>query len=503
MVKNVLEYLESSEKRFPERVAYKDERESYTFFQTGQTARAVGTAVAGLNQKGRPVAVLMEKSASMIVSFLGIAYGGMCYCPVDVQMPAERIRAVLKVLDPAAVITETEFLPLTEELSVSCPVFLFHDLKGKQADLGLLKEIRSRSETEDPLYVLFTSGSTGVPKGVLMSHKVIINNMEWLKKEFDFSEQDVMGNQAPLHFDVSVHDVYCPLAFGCSTVIIPSGYFSFPAKLFPFLNENRVSGIFWVPFALCAAADLGAFETEVPRFLRHVFFAGEVMPVKQLNVWRNFLPDVTYVNMYGSTETHVTMYYKVDREFSDGERLPLGSPCANIEVMVLDKEGRPVKPGTDAIGELCIRGGYFALGYYGNEALTREKFVRDPMLPDSETPVYRTGDMVGFNERGELIYINRTDYQVKRLGYRIELGEIEAAAGGIDGIGRCACVYDEKKKTILFFYSGKPLERKSLVAALSRRLPRYMMPGRFFCLEKLPLNGSGKIDRKRLKELYV
>lgn len=227
------------------------------------------------------------------------------------------------------------------------------------------------------------------------------------------------------------------------------------------------------------------------------------MPVKQLNDWRRYLPKAEFVNMYGSTETHVCTYYRLTREFSDAETLPIGGPCENIGILILDDEDRQVTPGTEAVGELCIRGGAFALGYYGNERLTGERFTQNPLNRRYPEMIYRTGDLVSFNERGELLYHNRRDYQVKRLGYRIELGEIEAAAGRIPGIVRCACLYDAKKKTILFLYSGNPLERKVMVSCLSERLPKYMMPGRYIYLEEMPLNGNGKIDRRRLKELYV
>ncbi len=502
MVKSVLEYLEASEEKFPSRCAYEDIQNSYTFSETGQMARAIGSRIGKLNAQGRPVAVLMEKSVSMIVSFLGVIYGGCCYCPIDVTMPKERIRSIFSVLDPAAVIFEEGTEKLLEELDPGCPSFSFQDLIQETVDEDLLKEIRSRAVDTDAMYVLFTSGSTGVPKGVVMNHKVIINNMEWLERVFSFTEETVMGNQVPLYFDVANHDIYSPLKFGCRTVLIPTEFFSFPTKLIPFLNEHRVSCVFWVPFALCVAAEFDVLSTQKPEFLRHIFFAGEVMPVKQLNYWRAHVPEADYVNMYGSTETHVCTYYRLDREFSDDETLPIGRACDNIDLLVLDEENQPLEPGSGNIGELCLRGSAFAAGYYGNPSLTAERFVQNPLNTRFPERIYRTGDMVSYNERGELLYQNRRDFQVKRLGYRIELGEIEAAAWDIPGLERCACLYEPKKKSILFLYSGTPLERKALTGCLSRKLPRYMMPARYIHLEEMPLNGNGKIDRRRLKELY-
>ncbi len=503
MIRSVLEFLEASEGRFQDYCAYEDSRERYTFGRAGRTARAIGSRIGALDAHQKPVAVLMEKSASMIVAFLGIVYGGCCYCPIDVSMPADRILTILSVLKPAAVITEPAQAELAAGLDLTCPVWLFDELSQEPVNAPLLASVRSRQVDSDPLYILFTSGSTGVPKGVVVSHRVIINNMEWLEKEYDFRPEDILGNQVPLYFDVSDHDVYCPLKFGCSTVIIPQEHFTFPANLIAFLNEHHVTAIFWVPFALSVVANLRGFEAEVPKYLRYVFFAGEVMPLKQLNYWRRYVPDALYCNMYGPTETYVCTYYNLDREFSDDETLPIGRPCGNIDILVLDEENRLVLPGSGKEGELCVRGCTLASGYYNNPERTAERFVQNPLNSAYPEIIYRTGDLVSYNDRGELLYHDRLDFQIKRLGYRIELGEIEAAAGLIPEIRDCACIYDRGKQMILFLYTGTQLDKRVLSKTLSGRIPRYMMPNKYIYLEEMPHNANGKIDRKRLKELYV
>lgn len=503
MIRSVLEFLETSERRFRDRCAYEDGEKSYTFAETGETARTIGSRIAALNAFQRPVAVLMEKSASMIVAFLGAVYGGCCYCPIDVTMPADRIRTIFSVLKPAAVITESTQTALAENVSADCPILLFDDLAQGQVDTELLNTVRRRQVDSDPLYILFTSGSTGVPKGVVVSHRVVINNMQWLEKEYDFGPSDVMGNQVPLYFDVSDHDVYCPLKFGCRTVIIPPENFTFPANLIAFLNEHHVTAIFWVPFALSVVANLRGFEAEVPKYLRYVFFAGEVMPMKQLNYWRKYVPDALYCNMYGPTETYVCTYYNLDREFADDESLPIGWPCGNIDILVLDEQNRLVLPGSGKEGELCVRGCTLASGYYNNSERTAERFVQNPLNSAYPEIIYRTGDLVSYNDRGELLYHDRLDYQIKRLGYRIELGEIEAAAGRMPEVEECACIYDRGRQMILFLYTGTQTDKKILSKTLSGRIPRYMLPNKYIYLDEMPRNANGKIDRKRLKELYV
>jgi len=502
MIKSVLDYLENSASLYGERCAYKDKGHQFSFLQVRTMARRVGTGIGRLHAYNRPVAVFMEKSASMIVAFLGAVYGGCCYCPIDITMPEDRLSVIMSALDPAAVVVGAGGAGQAGQMGLSCPVYTFEELCCLPEDASLLDSVRRRRVDTDPLYILFTSGSTGVPKGVVVSHRVIINNMEWLEEQYGFGPEDVMGNQAPLYFDVSDHDVYCPLKFGCSTVIIPPEHFTFPARLMAFLNEEKVTGIFWVPFALSTVANLRGLEACAPRYLKYVFFAGEVMPLKQLNYWRRFVPDALYCNMYGPTETYVCTYFNVDREFKDDETLPIGFPCGNVDILVLDKENRQVDRESGGEGELCVRGCTLAFGYYNNPDRTHERFVQNPLNPHYPEVIYRTGDMVSYNERGELVYHDRMDYQIKRLGYRIELGEIEAASGNIPEIRDCACIYDPARQMILFLYTGKKLDKKELSGKLSPKLPKYMMPNRYIYLEEMPRNQNGKIDRKRLKELY-
>ena len=223
------------------------------------------------------------------------------------------------------------------------------------------------------------------------------------------------------------------------------------------------------------------------------------MPNKQLNMWRKAYPDILYANLYGPTEiTDVCTYYIVDREFDDADPLPIGRPCRNTDILVLNKDNCLVAEGE--IGELCVRGVSLSYGYYNNDERTKEAFIQNPLNPYYREMIYRTGDLVKYNEYGEIVYISRKDYQIKHMGHRIELGEIENAVYSVSGIDRCCCLYHDKKKKIMLFYTASA-EIPNLKELIKDKLPDYMIPGIYRFLDNMPLNLNGKIDRVKLKTL--
>ena len=377
------------------------------------------------------------------------------------------------------------------------------DLAARPADEALLASLRARIKSSDPLYILFTSGSTGMPKGVVGTHQTVLNNLEWLASRFDLGPDDVLGNQAPLHFVVADHDLYCPLKFGCSSFFIPAGYFSFPAKLIPLLNQHRVTTVFWVPFALGTIASLRALDEILPEFLRYVFFVGEVMPVSQLNYWREHVPSAHYINLYGSTEMYMCCYYEADREYAETDTLPIGGPCGGSGILVLDEMDREILPGMEETGELCIRGFAVGPGYYRDPEQTARKFIQNPLEPAAREMIYLTGDLVRVLEL--MACWNSADGRTTRSsiwGTGSNWVRSKPQPGSCPEISSCACVYDQKKQRILFFYDGTETDRKTISSSLSQQLPRYMLPSRYVYLDPLPRNASGKIDRKFLQEQY-
>ena len=254
---------------------------------------------------------------------------------------------------------------------------------------------------------------------------------------------------------MSVTDLFSTVKCGGTYNIIPKEYFSFPVKLIEYINDRKINTLYWVPSALGIAFNWNLFEYIAPQYIQTVLFAGEVMPSKYLNYWKKYLPHCTFANLFGPTETtDICTFYVVDRDFSDDEAIPIGRSCDNCDVMLIKDDGTPALPGEE--GEMMVRGSFLADGYYNDDKKTVSAFIQNPLNDKYPEKVYRTGDIARLNEKGEFIYINRRDFQIKRMGYRIELGEIETAANSLCGVISAAAVYEQKKEKIILIYEGIP-----------------------------------------------
>lgn len=283
-------------------------------------------------------------------------------------------------------------------------------------------------------------------------------------------------------------------------VILPKKLFSMPARLLDTLCDHQVTTLIWAVSALCLVSQLKGFTYKVPSRINKVLFSGEAMPVKQLNIWRKYLPDTRYVNLYGPTEiTCNCTYYEIGREFADDEKIPIGNPFPNEKVFLLDENDKLVNK-TGITGEICVGGTSLALGYYRNPEQTKRAFVQSPLNPNYPELIYRTGDLASYNENHELCFAGRKDFQIKHMGHRIELEEIEIALNSYSLIERACCVFDAQKSRITAFYVGN-MEGKEISVKMRETLPVYMIPTVFHSLPELPITANGKVDRKKLLEM--
>ncbi len=497
-MKSILEYFEKTVERFPEKVGFTDSGREAAFSEVKQRARAIGSFLAQKGSK-HPVAILIDKKVNCIDTMLGALYAGDFYIVVDVHSPVDRIENILGVLDDLLIVTDEQSEALAKELKLD--YFLYEEIIKTEEQPEVLGQIRSRMCDMDTAYILFTSGSTGMPKGTIVSHRALISYINWVTEEFKFDETTSFGSQTPLYFSMSVTDFYSTVKCGCTYHIIPKQNFSFPMNLIKFLNEHRVNTIYWVPTAISILSNWKAFDVAKPEYLKMVLFAGEVMPTKQLNYWIHTLDSkIVYANLFGPTETtDICTFYVVNREFEDDESLPIGKPCDNCEVFLVNEEGKLAGQGEE--GEMYVRSTFMADGYYKNPEKTKEAFVQNPLNSYYPERVYRTGDLVKYNEQGELIYISRKDFQIKRRGYRIELGEIEAGANSVEKVKACVCVYDKEKDCLALVYEGGVKDPEVIREAVRKKVPPYMMPDQVIRVKNMPQNANGKIDRKKLKEL--
>lgn len=501
MVQNILDYLEVSAAECPDKAAFEDLEASYTYAQVVEYGKRIGSALAELLPQNAPVPVLMEKEAWTLNVFMGAVYAGCFYSLVEPEQPAERILTILSTLEAELLVTSRKLEEKVRALGFSGKILLAEELAEQEIREEVLSARREAFCDVDPLYTNFTSGSTGTPKGVVVSHRSVIDFTEHFVRLFGIGRDDVIANQAPFDFDVSVKDIFPALKTGATIEVIPKKFFSVPKKLLDFLDDRKVTNLTWAVSALCIISMLKGFRYKVPETIRRVMFSGEVMPVKHLNYWRSYLPDALYVNLYGPTEiTCNCTYYIVDREFAEDEILPVGKAFPNERVFLLDEEDHLVtEPGK--LGEICVSGTALALGYYRNWEKTEEVFTQNPLNSRYLEPIYRTGDLGRYDEQGALYYVTRKDFQIKHMGHRIELGEIEAAFQALDGVSRVCCIYDEPNTKIVGFYVGTP-DAKEIIEGLTEKLPRFMIPNVFCKVEQMPITKNGKIDRKALMEEY-
>ena len=497
---NLIELFEETVKRYPQKVAVIDKDREITFSALHQQSLRLASRLISMGiAQNKPVGVFLDKSIESVYANLGILYAGDFYMNLDIKTPAERIRNIIQLVEPAAIISTTRQIKPIEGIIPSTTQVILLDEADETADVdatAILRRLSTIIDT-DPSCIINTSGSTGTPKGVVLNHKSFFDFIEWAIDTFHFGDDLVMGSLSPIVFDIYSFELCMLMAKASTLVVLPAHLAAFPAKILEVLEQHKVNFLFWVPTIMVNIANMDLLSTFKLESLKTVWFAGEVFPTKQYNYWHHHLPQTTFANLYGPIEiTLDCTYYIINKEIPDEEPLPIGYPCRNTDILVLDDEDRLVKEA-NVEGELCVRGTSLAMGYYNNPEKTAAAFVQNPLNKAYPEVIYRTGDIVCYNEEGLIMFKGRKDNIVKHQGYRTDLGEIEHVIINTLKLVKNGCiVYNQAEKQITLFYEAEeevPVTEFRL--SIGKVLPKYMIPTAYHRLEQLQRNANGKIDR--------
>jgi amino acid adenylation domain-containing protein len=514
--------------RHPRRPAVASGGCELTYQELDRLSNKVARALLGLGvAPGDRVGLLAPKSAASVIGIYGALKAGACYVPLDPKAPAQRLAYAVRDSGISVIVADETTAPQAAALvqrpgGVVLVVANSHGSQlGEEAAVGrapgaaILPWTAVAAESEvslpqeraietDLAYILYTSGSTGTPKGVMISHRNSLGFVEWAAVAAGLSDQDRVCSPAPLHFDLSVFDIFASCRAAACLAVLPDGVTTFPVSIARWLESERISVWYSVPSVLALLACYGSLpEFDLSR-LRAVIFAGEVFPPKHLARLMAELPHPRYLNWYGPTETNVCTAFEVAARWAEADPVPIGKACANTEVFAVTSEGcRVSRPGE--VGELYVRGPTLMRGYWRQPAQTRESLVPSPFGGEYDELVYRTGDLVTLEPAGNYIYLGRTDSMVKLRGYRVELGEVEAALYRHPAIREAAVllVPDElggRLRAVVTAVGSGKLSHESVLDHCRQWLPSYMVPEIVEIRERLPRTSSGKLDRAGLAQ---
>ncbi len=524
MVYLLQQLLSESASRYPEKPAlsFRDETVTYAGLEAETNRLARGLAEVGVRW-GERVGIYMNRSTSSVTAAFGVLKAGAVYVPIDPLCPPERLNYIVRKCGIEVVLAAPDKLRSIEQaFPERSPLKSIVAMNGPDRSAGQIgttrvidwQTLRTSVEADaltaatidsDLAYILFTSGSTGSPKGVMLSHRNALTFVEAARDLFGITSDDRLSNICPLHFDMSVFDLYVAMKAGATTVIIPETTTTFPVKLAEVIEKNGITVWNSVPSALSLLAAYRGLQQHDLSSLRLVLFAGERFPLKYLQRLMEVMPGARFCNMYGQTEANSSTYYWIDTPPA-GERqpIPIGKPLPNFDVFALDEQGaRITEPAKE--GELYVRASTVALGYWDEAEKTEKAFVQNPLRPDVKERVYRTGDLVHVDGDGNYVYVGRKDHMIKSRGYRIEIGEIEAVLRDHEGVKNAVVipVPDElignRIWAIVVPLVPGSLAKDDLIQFCARRLPKYMLPEMLEFRDDLPTTSSGKVDRQLLR----
>lgn len=506
MYKNVLDFFHDTLAANPDKKAVIHRDASITFSELDKKSKVLASVLLEkvAQEKPVPVVVFLPKCIDVVVSDLAITYSANFFSNLDVKTPIERIGNIIKLMQPSVLITNNQYKSLVEEIDgVDIEVLNLDEINLDEVVINekLIQERLAKYIDTDPFCIINTSGSTGTPKGVVLNHRSFFDFLRWSFDTFHFDGSEIIGALSSVVFDIYDYE-FCLMMFkGATIVLLDASLAAFPAKLLQEVQDKHVSFMFWVPTIMVNIANMGLLDKFELSDLKTVWFAGEVFPTKQFNVWKRHLPQVTFANLYGPIEITLDCIFHICKdEIPDDQPLPIGVPCNNTDILMLNEDDLPCKNGE--IGEICVRGTCLAMGYYNNPEKTAAAFVQNPLNHSYPELIYRTGDLGYLGDDGLIHFKGRKDSLVKHMGYRIELGEIEhIIVNDLKLVSNCCAVYDFTKKEIVLFYEDKNgLSDIDIRKALMKSIPKYMIPTEYRCLDELPRNTNGKIDRLKLSK---
>ncbi len=483
--KTIIDLLDNAAEKWADDIAYEKESDAISFKQVQNLAKKVATEIAKSKTINSPILVWSTRAINTPSLFFGVVYSGNFYLPVGDDTPIEKVQSIIQSIQPKLIIVND-----SEEASINkitnCGLQIIYADKCKEINEELLTDLRKNIIDIDPQMIILTSGSTGVPKGVVTNGRSVMELLSSMVDTYNIDKNTIIGGQSPFYYSAHRRDVYLPVFCGCKLVIIPKQFFTTVANLVPYINEKKINFIQWTTSVFSIIHNFNAFEKEKPMFLKTLIFMGEPIKLKTLKYLLNNLPSVNFFNSYGLTELPDSLIYHkidVDRDYLSG--VPLGKVVKNRRVILHNDE-------------MYVSSTAMAMQYYNDIEKTKEKFVQNPLHSDYEDIMFRTGDLAVINEYGEYIFKGRIDNCIKHMGHRIELGEIEHIASTCNNSGECACVYNDDKEQICLFYTGESSIR-DISIELRQKLPNYSVPRVFIQLDKLPRLFNGKIDMCKLK----
>jgi amino acid adenylation domain-containing protein len=443
------------------------------------------------------VCLFVPKSPLAVAAMLGCLRAGCVYVPIDLASPPARLRLIVEAADPTFVLA----VPDAPVVRVGPERVI--ELESIEAGAEPAEVERDLS---DPAHILFTSGSTGTPKGVVITHGNVASFLEWAIAYFGIEAGDRLSGHAPFHFDLSTFDVFGALSAGAELHLVPPSANLLPRALATFIERRQLTQWFSVPTVFAYMDKLDAVPEGGFRSLRRILWCGDVLPTPVLRAWMRRHPYASFTNLYGPTEATIASSFHTLGEppASDTSSVPIGRACGGEELLVLDAELVPVRPGET--GDLYIGGLGLSPGYWRDTEKTEQAFLADPR--GGAGRIYRTGDLARVGDGGLVYFVGRADSQIKSRGHRIELGEVEVAVNSLDAVREVAVVavetgdFDGKAICCAWAPSEHAGAGERLRSELQPLLPAYMLPSRWLRLDALPKNANGKIDRRRVRELF-